>query len=338
MIQDPNQTIEEFLLQHDKVFIDELRKTLRADVPGSLRKADMAKALAKYILNEGEQWIRVFPCWEISIVARLVEKPKGDSLTLVSPPIPMLMETFGLVHLDYLDRATVAYELTNQMHDAFRKGIKNAIAAQLAMNYVNYERYVRGLLNLYGMLPRSVIEDAVYRMANYVEEDTFDKKRNPAAFLAENASLRHFSFVQHGETLVYHPAVDDPYGMYEEQLKTRVELNYKRFTDDEFLCAGGYIAEEFPGLNIGASKQILKFMEEHGAEPSFAYYLMYFFWKKAQKPATNVVDFMMELFKGFLKTEEQEESFRVIAEEFKDTVPLWIYLGRSRKEHSHANR
>lgn len=336
MILDPNQTIEEFLLLHDKVFIDELRKILRSDIPGSLRKADMAKSLAKYILNEGEQWIRVFPCWEVSIVASLVDKPKGDSLTLVFPPIPMLMEIFGLVHRDFIDRATAIYELTDQMHDAFRKGIKNAITAQLAMNYVKYERYVRGLLNVYGILPRSVIEDAVYRVASNIEEDTFDKRRNPAAFLSENASLRHFSFVQYGETLVYHPAVEDPYGMYEEQRKSNGELNYKRFSDDEFFNAGGYIAGDFPGINNGTSKQILKFMEERGVEQNIAYYLMYSFWKKAQEPKTNVVEFMMNIFKRFLTTEVQRESFRAIAEEFKDTLPLWINLGRSRKEHSSA--
>ena len=336
MILDPNQTIEEFLLLHDKVFIDELRKILCYDIPRSLRKADMAKALAKYILNEGEQWIRIFPCWEVSIVASLVDKPKGDSLTLVFPPIPMLMEIFGLVHRDFIDRATAIYELTNQMHDAFRKGIKNAIAAQLAMNYVKYERFVRGMLNVYGILPRSVIEDAVYRVASNIEEDTFDKRRNPAAFLAENASLRHFSFVQNGETLVYHPAVENPYGMYEEQRKANGELNYKCFSDDEYFYAGGYIAGDFPGINNRASKQILKFMEEHGIEQNFAYYLIYSFWKKAQEPATNVVEFMMNIFKRLLTTDGQRESFRVIAEEFKDTVPLWIYLGRSRKEHSLA--
>lgn len=326
------QTVEDFLLSKDMVYINDVRQILCTNIPGTLRKAEMAHELADYILTKSENWLRVFPCWELSIVADLVEHKKGFELSCVMPPIPMLMQVCGVVDCVEADTATTIYRITDQMHDAVKKGIKKAIDAQKAMNYVLYEKFTRGVLNLYGMVPKPLMAELVRHAANYIEKKEYDKKRNTDAFLSENASLKFFSFYQDDYTYVMHPTIDDPMKFYDAQHSECPEQGFKLFDAQEFYDAGGYVADDYPGINDGASEQILRFMEKNGVEQNRAYFMMFSMWRKAQEPSSDIVSLMMYVFRTFFNNEEEKASFQKIVEEFNNNIPMWIYLGRTRKE------
>ena len=205
----PYETILENLLARTKAEIDRLRKLLQADVKSNLNKTDMAAEVADYIRHEGEFWIRRFPQRDIRIICGLLTQQRGSSgFNAGLTPYPTALEKLGLVYSERNASGETIYCCTDEMYDAFKRGLPNASAAMHCMNYATYEQYLLGLTNLYGIVPYPMAYDIIIDAADAIETEKFDRQRNP--FAHETLLLDFYSITVKGKVYVHSPAVFNP--------------------------------------------------------------------------------------------------------------------------------
>ena len=207
----PSETILDNLLSRTKAEIDRLRKLLQADVKSNLNKADMAAEVADYIRHESEFWIRRFPQRDIRIIRGILSRPQGSSgFNAGLIPYPTALEKLGLVYSERNASGETIYRCTDEMYDAFKRGISNASAAMCCMNYATYEQYLLGLTNIYGIVPYPMAYDIIIDAADAIETEKFDRQRNPFAFAHETLLLDFYSITVKGKAYVHNPAVFNP--------------------------------------------------------------------------------------------------------------------------------
>ena len=229
----PSETILENLLARTKAEIDRLRKLLQADVKSNLNKADMAAEVADYIRHEGEFWIRRFPQRDIRIIRGLLSQPQGSSgFNAGLIPYPTALEKLGLVYSERNASGEAIYCCTDEMYDAFKRGLPNASATMYCMNYATYEQYLLGLTNLYGIVPYPMAYDIIIDAADAIETEKFDRQRNPFAFAHETLLLDLYSITVKGKAYVHSPAVFNP-----EELLDDINRHLDPHYYDNFLPA-----------------------------------------------------------------------------------------------------
>ena len=233
MLFNPSETILENLLARTKAEIDRLRKLLQADVKSNLNKADMAAEVADYIRHEGEFWIRRFPQRDIRIIRGLLSQPQGSSgFNAGLIPYPTALEKLGLIYSERKSSGETIYYCTDEMYDAFKRGISNASAAMHCMNYATYEQYLLGLTNIYGIVPCPMAYDIIIDVADAIETEKFDRQRNPFAFAHETLLLDFYSITVKGKVYVHNPAVFNPEELLDD-INCRLDPHYY----DNFLPA-----------------------------------------------------------------------------------------------------
>ena len=229
----PSETILDNLLARTKAEIDRLRKLLQADVKSNLNKADMAVEVADYIRHEGEFWIRRFPQRDIRIIRGLLSLQRGSSgFNVGLTPYPTALEKLGLVYSERNASGETIYRCTDEMYDAFKRGLPNASAAMYCMNYATYEQYLLGLTNIYGIVPYPMAYDIIIDAADSIETEKFDRQRNPFAFAHETLLLDLYSITVKGKVYVHSPAIFNPEELLDD-INYRLDLHYY----DNFLPA-----------------------------------------------------------------------------------------------------
>ena len=229
----PSETILDSLLARTKAEIDRLRKLLQADVKSNLNKADMAAEVADYIRHEGEFWIRRFPQRDIRIIRGLLSQPQGSSgFNAGLIPYPTALEKLGLVYSERNASGETIYHCTDEMYNAFKRGLPNASAAMHCMNYSTYEQYLLGLTNIYGIVPYPMAYDIIIDAADAIETEKFDRQRNPFAFAHETLLLDLYTITVDGKVYVHSPAVFNP-----EELLDDINRHLDPHYYDHFLPA-----------------------------------------------------------------------------------------------------
>lgn len=228
-----SETILDNLLDRTKAEIDRLRKLLQADVKSNLNKADMAAEVADYIRHESEFWIRRFPQRDIRIIRGLLSQPQGSSgFNAGLIPYPTALEKLGLVYSERNAFGETIYYCTDEMYDAFKRGLPNASAAMHCMNYATYEQYLLGLTNIYGIVPYPMAYDIIIDAADAIETEKFDRQRNPFAFAHETLLLDLYTITVKGKAYVHNPAVFNPEELLDD-INCRLDPHYY----DNFLPA-----------------------------------------------------------------------------------------------------
>lgn len=229
----PSETILDNLLARTKAEIDRLRKLLQADVKSNLNKADMAAEVADYIRHESEFWIRRFPQRDIRIIRGLLSQPQGSSgFNAGLIPYPTALEKLGLIYSERNASGETIYHCTDEMYNAFKRGLPNASAAMHCMNYATYEQYLLGLTNIYGIVPYPMAYDIIIDAADSIETEKFDRQRNPFAFAHETLLLDFYSITVKGKVYVHSPAVFNPEELLDD-INCRLDPHYY----DNFLPA-----------------------------------------------------------------------------------------------------
>lgn len=333
-----NETILENLMARTKAEIDDLRKLLDADVKSSLNKAEMAEQLSKYILHEGEFWIRRFPKRDVLIMQKLSELPKGRKLNLGHQPYATLLEMIGFIHGEQVKAGERVYCATDEMREAFKRGIHNAEAAMCCMNYPMYERYVMGLTNLYGLVPYTMVYETLMEAAKSEMTD-YDRTRNPHAFARESLLMEFYTISIDRKLYVISPTIDNPEEVYAEQ-QARIDFlkDYKKFSLPEIYDAGSDKDLPFVGENTPEGKGISKMLQELGMDEEMSEYMKYAFWRFGQEMKTNVITDIMQMCNGMFSSIEQLNSFLQTVTAYQNSMPKWCLMGRSSNEVQRPNK
>lgn len=321
------------LMSRTKAEIDDLRKLLDADVKSNLNKAEMAKEVADYILHEGEFWIRRFPRREVRIMHQLAALPKGSKINAGHQAYATILEMLGFIVGEQSKAGEVLYRTTDQMHEAFKRGLPNAEAAMYCMNYAKYERYLMGLTNLYGLVPYPMAFETIVEAAKIEEDEEFDLHRNPFAFLHESLLMDFYTIEVEGKMYVFSPTSDHPEEIFAEQ-QERIDFlkDYKEYTLSEIYAAGSEKDLPFVGGDTPEGKAVSRMLARLGMNEEMADYMKYAFWRFGQESKINVVTDIVQMCDGMFDSVDDLNEFLQAVTAYQNSMPKWCLMGRSSDE------
>lgn len=336
MEYDRNLTVYDYLMSQTKGYIDDLRRLLDADVRSNLKKADMAKELAEEIKYEGEYWLRKFPSREIEIVHEILSRPKGKFTTYRIQPYSTLLEMFGLIHSEYNASGEVRFAVTDEMYDAFKRALPNTDASRYCMEYDQYERYLRGALNLYGVAPFALVFDIIVQAGEKIEnkeEDSLSYHRNPFSFLHDCLVMEFYSFEYEGVKYVFHPSINNPEQVHKEQRLRREKLiNYKSFTLDQIYAAAGEDDFSFVGKETDEGRAVDRYFLKKDMPQDARDKAGYLLWRLGQEEGGTGIARVLEMAGGGFDDVNDLRSFMSAVMEYHNTISKWALMGRSSRE------
>lgn len=254
---DPKSTpLFEFLMSRNKGFINEYRKAFDCDVKSTLNKEDMAAAVANYLYTESEYWMRMLPLWELHLIEELIKHKPGFKYNAGFIPVPSLLESFRLITAEYNKKEETIYTVSEEMHKAFKTGIRNAEAFFLCKDFNDFEIYYYGLLNLYGVVDAHTLYDQLTSIGEKIcdEEGHF----NAYTFLETYLPCRLYVYQIEHTLYYFHPGIADPEHFIDEQNARPDIKEYKKFTAEEIFAAG----KDFPfctaGIDLPESQALIK--------------------------------------------------------------------------------
>lgn len=327
------ETILDNLMSRTKAEINELRKLLDADVKSNLSKAEMAKQLAHYIRFEGEFWIRRFPRREVRILHQLASLPKGGKANAGRQGYATILEMMGFIVGEQSESGDLLYRTTDEIHDALKRGLPNAEAAIYCMNYAKYERYLMGLTNLYGIVPYPMAYESIVAAANFVEDEEFDRQRNPFAFLHESLLMDFYTISIGGQVYVVNPTADHPENVWQERQERDEFLeDYKKFTWQEIYDAGSEKDLPFVGENTPEGRGVSRVIAKLGITEDMADYMKYAFWRFGQESKMNVLTDIVQMCDGMFNSVDEVNDFLQAVTAYQNSMPKWCLMGRSSNE------
>lgn len=234
MAFDTNKSFEVQLMDMTKAQINRLRLLLTDDIPARLSKGDMAAEVADYLCDESEFWMRMFPEDELMIMCHLANLQEGEPYITEYSGKPTLLEKLGIVFGISFDGESMVYNTNNDLRRAMKYGYRNAYLAFSCMNYSKYEQYARGYLKLYGICPRVQMANFLCAVSEVIEDNDWDKRRNPNAYLCESLMLRYHAIDINGMECFYASCFDIESISF-DQVKS---IEYGRYTMEEIFQAG----------------------------------------------------------------------------------------------------
>lgn len=336
MEYDRNLTVYDYLMSQTKGYIDDLRRLLDADVHSNLKKADMARELAEEIRFEGEHWLRKFPAREIEIVHEILSRPKGRFTPYRIQPFSTLFEMFGLIHSQYNESGEVRFAVTDEMYDAFKLALPDTDASRYCMQYDRYERYLRGVLNVYGVVPFTLLYDTMIRAGEKIEnkeDDAVSYHRNPYSFMHDCLLMEFYSFEYEGKRFVFHPSINKPEEVHKGQWLRRDKLiNYKSFTLDEIYAAGGEDDFSFVGADTEEGREVDRYLQMKEMPEEQRNKAGYLLWRLGQEPGGTGVAKILGMVGGGFEDMNDLKSFMSAVMDYHNSVPKWALMGRSSRE------
>lgn len=336
MEYDRKLTVYDYLMSQTRGYIDDLRRLLDADVRSNLKKADMAREMAEEIRFEGEYWLRKFPAREIELVHEILSRPKGRFTPYRIQPFSTLLEMFGLIHSEYNESGEVRFAVTDEMYDAFILALPNTDASRYCMQYDQYERYLRGALNVYGVVPFALLFDIIVKAGEKIEnkeEDAVSYHRNPFSFLHDCLLMDFYSFDYEGVKYVFHPSINKPEEVHKEQWLRRDKLiNYKSFTLDEIYAAGGEDDFSFVGADTEEGREVDRYLQMKEMPEEQRNKAGYLLWRLGQEPGGTGVAKILGMVGGEFEDMNDLKSFMSAVMDYHNSVPKWALMGRSSRE------
>ena len=326
--------IYEMLMGQTKVEIDFYRKILGCDVRSNLKKSDMAMGVALYIEHDSEQWLRGFPTWELDLLTDLIKQNPGQWSEPKYQPLPSILETLHLVHVDVTEDNLVRYMLSEVMHDSIQRGLSKAIAYTEMRKFRVFEEYMFGALNLFGLVPLTFMYSMFTRISSALGKDKDDKIEwtiNSCKFVLDSIFLK-FYHMKVGDTgYFFHPAIQQEYSLYKTMVQKNIE-DYKKFSDAEIHEAGRtypYISTCQDKLFSKALIKELKKLKFEGEDLHIVYRELY---TSAQEMPNELMGMISAMANDRLTSMAQLQGLVSAVMEFSNNIPRWELKGYSSRE------
>ena len=320
----------QYLLTLKKIEIDDIRVIFDCDVRTGLNKQEFALAVADYILNESEYWMRKLPTTEIQYIDQILQAGPGKKVDIGYLPYESILEEFGMVEAEYDEYDNCFYTVDEQMYRAFKAGIRNAKAFMLAKDCIPYEAIVRGALNLYGVIPCEKMWELLKNAEPMISAQTGYYSPQPSwlVYVSEALLLHGYVCSYNGTEYFFNPAIGDHDYFIREQL-SRKDLEYKEYTTEQLQDAGGDPPFCMAGAELPQSKAMMKEFRKHveNFDEVVDYDNMYCL---AQDGIKGVVDMVAEELE--FPSLDALNKFIGLVNDFSNHIPHWSLKGWSPSE------
>jgi len=342
MIDISNTDLFKFLISRKKDYIKELWTLLDCGMASNLDKEAMAFALTDYILNHSREWMCMLSVREITLIEELLKHKPGFRYQAGIMPFPTALEGFRLIYAETKDDITT-YWASEEMLDMYRSGIKDAKAFIEQHNFMEYEMFAIGALNIYGVMNAGSFFEIMMKAQIPIEsKNKADGRKNsdanPMVFMSTSLLCRLYKYQYDGRVYYFYPGMPEPEHHIREQLSRKEIKEYKPFPMEEILDAGQYTPMCSAGIDLPQSKELLSaLLGDVGKDfksswkSSFMDVMAYHdLFIAAQEDAHRLTEILSrsKQFKSF----EEVQSIVGKLTAFANAIPRWNLKGWSSEE------
>lgn len=333
-----NSEIYVMLMNMTKAQINDYRKLLECDVKSNLNKSDMALGVAQYIEEEAEFWLRRIPTWELGILSKLIELKPGQKYDAGCQPMESILVQLRLMKEEVDPNNLHAnYSLTPSMHRSIRAGIKSALAYVIAKSYPLLDQYVMGVLNIYGLIPKPVLDSYVFHASMDIERELGEENPDGLSgyFYAEESLLVNYNTVDSKEGLqfVYHPCLEPSIESFKAILMCPESIKYKKYSTGEFLDSGVGFPYITAALDTTEGLVLIELLEKFTASRDYAEYLFCDIYTMLQEEDDEGLSILELSFREARHISQEEMiQYKDALQAYKDVMPRWDLRGHSISE------
>ncbi|MDO4826664.1 MAG: SEC-C domain-containing protein [Bacteroidia bacterium] len=297
------------------------------------RKGAMVEALAGFILNHPEDWLRDLTEVDLRLLKKGIEAGKDKPVKMEILPIPSALEGLCTIELKFSEDLEGSFVVVSDVYDAIRDKVDEVIALKEADGSFQLDRMILSILNIYGMVPFRVFLDSL--------EDL----RREAGFrpilledLAKSIILMMSRIDTGNQIYLATPYMNNPEMILGLRKKNRsskgsryAKIDARRALEvAELMPYGTYGAKSEEGQAVLDMLRALGYTEEECMEE------LHDIWLNAQLPMKETDTEMLfgaveDVVDSIGKFDRYEECIRAIAD-YANTVPKWILRGFSANE------
>lgn len=320
------------LSSNSKTELVKMADHLGLHVPTMLKKNEFSDFLEKEILSNPEVWMVRLSRYELQLMQLLVKAGKDGSVseTMLQIRLPAITMGFLNDERDEADHTVWHYTMPNELRKAVEPHIDSVLADSTNRQLFQIQQYALGILMLYGVLPASKFDSMVTRyilMLPY-DEDTCQKLRDMFfnTLLVNESYYKLKDEINDFHSVFVSPAiVDVSYTV--KTFKVRKDVDYKFFTEEEFLLAGSVPMHKFP---CKAYQRSLDFLVPYYENENDCRQILLDIWMMDQH-GVNLQNLIFNFLPYNLPDSKRDEGMR-LATVFLNSIPRWILKGHSLDE------
>lgn len=309
-----------------------IAKWLELSLNARLRKGEIVDCLYHYFLDDPVLWLRRLPLHDIRLLRSLVASGKNCSVEVYNFFGISTLEDLFLVDGDFSvqEDLKMQFVISNELQQALQGIDWDCILSDPGqIRKYEVERYMYGLLNLFGLLRLEDILATVYELLDHkisVEEilDIFEKSLG-----LRNLVYMHPDFKPENGVWLHSFYMDDPDEILLKQCENIDTMETAAFSKEKIAAAG-----EMPWMNFSQwiSSDLRYWMMEkmHYTEEEMRSVLLYL-WFSNQYDC-NLSSLLATVVNARLNTaEDMKETLETLIR-FLNETPKWILLGNSSEE------
>lgn len=329
-ITNDTMTLFEAIMEGDKANLVDLGHMVGAKITKSMRKADMAKAVADHIISHPREFMEGLLLHELYVVSMICENEEGNA---ISGPMQMEQQSLYLLSVMEIvpteeDDMTCYMLLPDDLRDALKPYVEEVITKkENDMNEVALTHAMLGMINIFGMLPLGLLTE-------YIGEDEKLTSKQAIHFLHSHYLFELNTLTDPDDeklSVLMSPFFDfDQSDKFFDESKKNKDLQLKvDFPAEEFARWGEM---PFPVQHVKIAQPLIKVVRKYIGNEGVALSLVTLFWHDCQL-APNPTQAIFNLLNLLgLDSEKAINEVMQALVTFANNMPRWIFKGYSSNE------
>jgi len=298
-------------------------------VKSNARKAEMARCIANWIVEDPARTLKAFPLYELRFLQHLCKAGDNRYMELNRTAMPLLSYSLGLIRIDSADEYSATFPMW------FETGVRSifapyidAVVAEIENGPRNeYEQFFWGCLALYGAID-------YFELFNVIDEHYKDLKEN----LDFNRFLRLYPVREQCEYMHYlvHPCADIHDVVREREEKKMGKRAYRKFSKKDILDAGSTMPYSSVWHFHEEGQSLISALESVGYTEDRLVYALHRIWDNKQSMGGTASSFnaLVQEILGGQRIEGNNHFQRLVDAilHYFNAIPCWVFKGRSSDE------
>lgn len=323
------QTIDEIFATRTKEQLEVILDYFKRPLKRSARKEELLRQLTDYLDRDPEVWLRSLLESDLRILKRLSDAGPSESVVVLKPDFPSIVEVLQFVHSDEIDEDWVSLSMEPAMHSLVSPVIDKVLSQKETDGSFEIERLVLGCLNIYGVIPLRTFVDCIFDGIS--NQDT---AMDLTGMISSCPIVRIYQEEFHGEFYIASPFVDNFKEVLEmRKISFKNIRKYPRMDKAAAISAGTGSPFCAYGMDTSEGKELRSMLESIGYEGDSLRRALHTVWMSSQyaidEDATEVLFSPVTDKQDDIPSFEQYRDCIDIIVAYANATPKWLLKGNT---------
>ena len=327
------EKLGEIFQSYHKADLQDILDFFKIDYSRTMRKGELYDLLIEIIAEEPEFWLGSLPERDIKLLEFLISKGADKTAYIEYPDYPSLLETLRLIDSDNSDPNFLKLSISPEISSLVEPHLKKVHAMNEENSTYMLERLILGCLNIYGIIPADELVDEIVEKLHLNEIEDVDEC---VKFVSRNSLMKIYGEIIDGRAYFFSPSAYDYQNILEERESFPEAKDFKSFSIEEILEAGGDAPYSCFGINTPEGEKLHSMLHGLGYRGDDLKRIIHDIWIYSQftiddKSTENLfasVTAKQELIRDF---DNYKECIDTIVE-YANILPKWLLKGHSANE------